>query len=183
MTNEEALEAKRIIHWWISKKNSRIQAVQKLGGRSDVVNEVIANLLRYPPKTQMRFTTQVVHMTHWTICRLVYKDVRRIDSINDIVDPKRRQSVEQCDRWRWQQNMEQRDVDQFFWHIFMDVCEGNEKLMRAGRCCFRLLHGETLEQIAVTYGVSRERIRQICVNHIRRVQCHAERLWDALGQK
>ena len=183
MTDAEALEAKRIVCWWISKKNSRIQAVQKVGGRNVVVNEVILNLLKYPPKTEFRFTTRVVHMTHWTICRLVYKDVRRIDSIHEFMDPSRVKTVERCDRWKWQQDMEQRDIDEFFWSVFFVQSESNKELSRMAQCAFRVLQGETLESIAPTFGVTRERIRQLAVKHMCRVQGQAERLHKALGEK
>jgi len=183
MTDAEALEAKRIIGWWISKKNSRIQIAEKLGGRNVVVNEVILNLLRYPPKTEFRFTTRVVHMTHWTVCRLVFRDVRRIASIHEIVDPAQRRTIERCDQWKWVKDMEQKDVDTFFWSVFFAECEGNDGLSRMAQCAWRVLQGETLEGIAPTFGVSRERVRQLAIKHLHRLQGQAGRLKRALGEK
>ena len=183
MTDAEALEARRLMNWWISRKLMRLRLVQFLGGKENVMQEVILNLLKYPPKVEMEFTTRVTHMIHWTTCRMAWKENRRILSIHERQELSHVRLQDRDDGGKWQQDMEQRDIDAFFWSVFFEQCEGNDHLSRMAQCSWRLLQGETLEEIAPTFGVCRERVRQLAVKHLHRVQGQAVRLKRALGEK
>ena len=185
MTDAEALEARRLMKWWISRKLMRLRLVQFLGGRENVMQEVILNLLKYPPKpdVEMEFSTRVLNMTHWTTCWMTRHQTRRILSIHQREDLAHVELKDRDDGGQWQQDMEQRDIDAFFWSVFFEQSEGNKDLSRMAQCSWRLLQGETLEEIAPTFGVCRERVRQLAVKHLHRVQGQAVRLKRALGEK
>ena len=185
MTDAEALEARKLMNWWISRKRMRLRLVHFLGGRENVMQEVILRLLEYPPKPELeiKFSTHVLNMTHWTICLMTRHQARRILSIHQHEDLAHVELQDRDDGGQWQQDMEQRDIDAFFWSVFFEQCEGNDHLSRMAQCSWRLLQGETLEEIAPTFGVCRERVRQLAVKHLRRVQGQADRLKTALGEK
>ena len=154
---QNADEICHLMRWWLTQTPKRKRLAMAVGGVSEVIQEAYLKLLSYPPKRHYELSTIAVNQARWTLAKMcaviceidIPVPLRDVESGVDV--------VEECC------NMER---DAAVWQTVQRLHS------RTADIVTRRMKGETLEAIGRIHAITRETVRHIASQGVKKLQHH-----------
>ena len=180
---DDIRQVERLIKWWVSQSKHRYHCVRKAGTVEDFVNDVWAKLLhdfRDGKEIDCKLSTIVCQSCAWELVsyRRISDGERRVPKLNFLRKLRYAEKVKSYHRIENKRNDQQiefvnsKELDEAIASLLRSLTWQEAVIVRAR---FGLLGDQemSLEQIGRPLKISRERVRQIEMKGVKKLQHHS----------